>query len=238
MTDAVISVVKCLDTLIDDRQHSRDVDHLPTQCHPQAKKWRTRLITRIRKHRHKVEPATQRRIQQGKRPVRCVHRADDVKVGWHRERFARIRQRDRDGIFRTLALACSINVISSPKILLMLPRLISSMTMAKRWSGARRALQQRSLNAPGGHNERAQTAYRGNEGCSARAHNEAKGSVWAVVPYFLCCEHDWGHHGDVHREGRIPARACQDRRLDLLGRATILDRRSFEQRRMTWKFWS
>ncbi|MNF99750.1 hypothetical protein D3C84_826640 [compost metagenome] len=45
-------------------------------------------------------------------------------------------------------LSASISVISSPNILLILPRLISSMTIAKRLSGVLRARRQSSLKAP------------------------------------------------------------------------------------------
>ena len=65
-----------------------------------------------------------------------------------------------------------------------------------------------------------------------------QGMLGMGVLHLLCCEHDWGYHGALHRERCRADRTRQGRRLDLLGRATIFDRRTFEQRRMAWKSWS
>ena len=51
---------------------------------------RARVIAGIRHHRHELEATAQRGVQQSEGPVRRVHGADDVDVGWHRKTFTRV----------------------------------------------------------------------------------------------------------------------------------------------------
>ena len=98
VADAVVAVVQGLDALVDSLQHQAHVNEANIGRHHQPRQRRAVLLTRhflgagVGQQRLEVETAAQRRVQQGQRTIRCVHRADDVDVGGHRELLAGVRQ--------------------------------------------------------------------------------------------------------------------------------------------------